>query len=81
MKHLLSLSFLLLIALTMISCKQKVEIKVITKNLELGSVIEDFTLANYGFVPYGQTIYSRVRLANPINGCSAIESSEDDLYA
>ena len=32
--------------------------------------IEDFSLANYGLVPYGKTIYSRVRLANPQNGCS-----------
>ena len=50
----------------------------LSNNEGLDSKIEDFTLANYGFIPYGSTIYSQVRLATPFNGCSSLEASETD---
>lgn len=53
MNHELKLSLLLLSTFTLMLCKNSVNITVITKHKEIGDTIQDFTLANYGFVPYG----------------------------
>ena len=72
--HFIFLSF----NLVLIYCSLNTIIKISSKNTAQTLTTYQFTLATYGYVPYGETITSGIKIAYPLNGCSPISTTTSD---